>query len=126
MDEILLAKRRTILETLINLVLFRLNYIHYNIKVCLYQSFYSHIDISHLRTQLFEYLRLQKNKNNLQIYYKIIINKILSILKTPNLICNHINTNLESYTLVLDMDETLIYYDGDKVHQRPFLLTFLK
>ncbi|CAD8139574.1 unnamed protein product [Paramecium octaurelia] len=86
----------------------------------------NHIDTTVLRIQLLEYLRLKQNQQTFPIYSKIIINKILSLLLTPNLNSYHIPTNFESYTLVLDMDETLIYYDGDKVHQRPFLLTFLK
>ncbi|CAD8042919.1 unnamed protein product [Paramecium primaurelia] len=86
----------------------------------------SHIDNIHLRNQLLDYLKFKQNQNNFPIYSKIIINKILTLLLTPNLIYYHLPINFESYTLVLDMDETIIYYDGDKVHQRPFLLTFLK
>ncbi|CAD8128809.1 unnamed protein product [Paramecium sonneborni] len=86
-----------------------------------------HIDHSHLRIQLLEYFRLLKqHQSNFSIISKIIINKILPILQTQNLVCYHLSINSEAYTLVLDMDETLIYYDGEKVYQRPFLITFLK
>lgn len=50
------------------------------------------------------------------MYSKIIINKIIPLLQTQNIVGNHIPINLESYALVLDMDETLIYYDGEKVY----------
>ncbi|CAD8139303.1 unnamed protein product [Paramecium pentaurelia] len=85
-----------------------------------------HIDDSHLRIHLLEYFRLKLYQSNFVMYSKIIINKIIPLLQTPNIVGNHIPINFESYTLVLDMDETLIYYDSEKVYQRPFLLTFLK
>ncbi|CAD8052824.1 unnamed protein product [Paramecium sonneborni] len=85
-----------------------------------------HIDHSHLRNQLLEYFKLKQYQSNFSLFSQIIIKKILPYLKSPNLVFNHLPINQEQYTLVLDMDETLIYYDGDKVYQRPFLLTFLK
>ncbi|CAK75384.1 unnamed protein product (macronuclear) [Paramecium tetraurelia] len=125
-DEIYQAKRRALIATPQTSVLSRFNYINSHTIVCFYLSFSSHIDDSHLRIHLLEYFRLKLHQSNLAVYSKIIINKIIPLLQTPNIVGNHIPINLEAYTLVLDMDETLIYYDGDKVYQRPFLLTFLK
>ena len=116
MDEIYQTKRRAIIKTPKTLVFFRFNNIHYHTIVCFYLSLYSHIDDSHLRIHLLEYYRLKLYQSNFVMYSKIIINKIIPLLQTPNIVANHIPINFESYTLVLDMDETLIYYDGEKVY----------